>query len=203
VLQVLKHCLTKGYKKLSLIGFSLGGNLVLKAITELDTKLIAHFTGGVGVSVPIYLSTSGRRMEEKKNWVYNNRFILRMRKKFKIKEHLMDPVLFAKLMQLQRIRDVDEYFTAPQFGFRNAEDYYNKVSGNHILNALKAPVLIINAKNDSFLAPDAYPVQIAKKNEFFYLMMPKKGGHCGFKQKGTVYFHEQEAVKFLNQMAKK
>jgi len=187
----------EGYSKIGIIGFSLGGNLVIKYLAEEESKNRKEIIGGVGVSVPIVLDTSSYRMQENQNWIYNNRFILRLRKKVKVKRHLMTEEMYKGFFTTKNIREIDELYTAPLFGYENAQDYYRKVSGHHLLHALNHPFLAINAKNDSFLTPDCYPYEIAENSDLFYLCTPEQGGHCGFKQKGNVYYHEEVAGEFL------
>jgi predicted alpha/beta-fold hydrolase len=91
-------------------------------------------------------------------------------------------------------------YTSKAHGFRDALDYYEQASSLQYLSNISIPALIINALNDSFLSAECYPVREAKQNPNLHLEMPKYGGHVGFIDKGNVYYNEQRALDFVNQL---
>jgi hypothetical protein len=100
---------------------------------------------------------------------------------------------------IQTFKDYDDRYTAPMFGFENAEDYWEKASSKPFLPHISVPTLLVNAKDDPFLAGPCYPVEEARANRFLFLETPKFGGHVGFvafNQQG-VYWSEARALSFL------
>jgi len=101
---------------------------------------------------------------------------------------------------IKSLIDFDHVYTSRAHGFKDAYDYYAKASCLQFLPNVKVPSLIINALNDSFLSADCYPVKEAKQNQNLFLEMPKYGGHVGFIDKGNVYYNEERALDFVNEL---
>ena len=100
---------------------------------------------------------------------------------------------------MRTFREFDGAYTAPLHGFRDAEDYWQQASSAPVLSRITRPTLLVNARNDPFLAPACFPVEAAKKNPFLHLEIPRSGGHLGF-IRGPVhheYWSESRAVEFL------
>jgi predicted alpha/beta-fold hydrolase len=88
-------------------------------------------------------------------------------------------------------------YSSRAHGFKNAKDYYEKCSSLQFLNAIKIPVLILNALNDSFLSEACFPFEAAKSNPNIFLETPKHGGHVGFINCGGYYYNETRALEFF------
>ena len=94
----------------------------------------------------------------------------------------------------------DDHYTAPLHGFQDALDYYNSCSALYVLDQIKTPTLIVNAKNDPFLPATCYPYEDIEKNANVYLETPDSGGHVGFVTMNGdgFYWSENRAVDFIN-----
>lgn len=202
LIAVVHHILQKyNYSKIAFNGISLGGNLLLKYLGE-GNDLPSEIIGGVAVSTPLDLYAALTEINSKPdNKVYDIYFrkyfydkIKKKHKKFPDKINIKEFSLFTP------IKDVDEKYTAPAHGFRNAMEYYTKSSSLQFLPHIRVPALIINAKNDSFLSKNCYPYKEAEDNEFLYLEVPEYGGHVGFYQENNVYYNEQRALEFLENL---
>ena len=99
--------------------------------------------------------------------------------------------------KLTTLKDFDNRYTAPLFGFKNANDYYEKSSSKQFIPSICIPTLIIQAKNDPFLPQSCYPIEECTTHEFVDLEMPDYGGHVGFIQRGGTYWSEQRALEFI------
>ena len=110
---------------LFLIGYSMGGNVVLKLAGEWGEDAPAHVRGVCGISVPIELGVCARYLGESKNRVYEARFLRALRRTVELKQCLI-PARFAKFRTggVRSIYEFDDRITAPAFGFRDADDYY-------------------------------------------------------------------------------
>ena len=189
------------YRDLGLIGFSLGGNVVLKYLGERGTDLPAFLRGAATCSVPCDLVAACEVIEKSAFGLYRWDFLQSLRKKAQVKAHLLPkPVDFASLKTL---RAFDDAFTAPIHGFADATEYWTSCSSKYFLAPIALPTLIINAKNDPFLAPACFPEEIAKKHSHLSLEIPKMGGHVGFiHQWGKkTYWIEERLATFVSQWA--
>lgn len=192
--------LAQRYSALVLIGFSLGGNIVLKYSGENEGVLPSQVKASVGVSVPCHLSSSSSKLEQFQNKVYSMRFLETLLAKLKHKMALYPEQLEAKAFEsIQTIRNFDDVYTAPSNGFESAEDYYAKCSSVFFLHTIQVPTLIINAHDDPFLSPQCFPFEEANSNPNLHLYAPKYGGHVGFwAEKGdSKPKHEEWIFDFL------
>jgi uncharacterized protein len=175
---VIKHSLSKGYNKIYLVGFSLGGNLTLKYLGEKGQNLYPEIQKAVTFSVPLHLSSSSKKI----GWLYTRRFNKSLIKKIleksqRFPEFQIDTSNIAKIKTL---KDFDDAYTSQLHGFIDAEDYYERNSSLYFLDKINIPTLIINAKNDPFLSKECFPFEKIKTLEIVYFQAPEMGGHCGF-----------------------
>ena len=103
------------------------------------------------------------------------------------------------LYSVWTLRKLDEVYTAKANGFKSAADYYKKSSSLHFLSSIETPVLLLNAKNDSFLTSSCFPYKMAQMSNYLFLETPEKGGHVGFISKGGVYYNEKRALEFFRE----
>ena len=196
--ELMTHVLSlKKYKKIALVGFSLGGNMLMKYLGE-NRSRPEEIIGAVGISVPCDLAGSLGAINRMRNFVYSKRFELNL------KQHLFDraqkfPDQLQKkdVANCSSLRDIDDLYTSKAHGFRDAAEYYRESSAINFLNGITTPTLIINAKNDSFLSEKCYPVSIAENSDQLYLEVPPYGGHVGFVTGTDIYYHERRAVEFI------
>jgi predicted alpha/beta-fold hydrolase len=185
------------YTELIIIGFSLGGNLLLKYLGERDSvpKIVKK---GIAISAPIYLKGSLEALSKPNNWIYQKSFLLHLRKKYKRKMSRF-PDLMNKddLNKIRSLLDFDNIYTAPAHGFKDAFDYYEKNSSLQFLKNIRVPVLLLNAKNDSFLSEECYPHIQAENSKNVFLETPEYGGHVGFYSRGRLYYNELRTLEFI------
>jgi len=185
------------YDEISLIGFSLGGNLVLKYLGE-QNSIPKEIKKGVAISAPLNLKGSLEELVKLENWIYNSVFVKDLRKKYKRKMPK-----FPEMMNIDEYKEIttllafDNLYTAPAHGFMDANDYYEKSSSLPFLPNIKTPVLVLNAKNDSFLSLDCYPYEVASSSKDIFLETPEFGGHVGFHRNNKRYYSEQRALEFI------
>ncbi|MBX2828058.1 MAG: alpha/beta fold hydrolase [Flavobacteriaceae bacterium] len=197
---VIQYILQKNrYNEIALVGFSLGGNLLLKYLGERES-IPSEVTKGVAISAPLSLKGSLKRLNERQNWVYRTTFLNHLKKKCRSKmRRFPDRITPSELNKIRTLKDFDDFYTAPAHGFRDAEDYYEKNSSLQFLPRVSVPVLILNALNDSFLSEKCYPFALSEKQKNIYLETPKFGGHVGFHKTPSLYYSEERVLQFLNQ----
>jgi predicted alpha/beta-fold hydrolase len=195
---LIEFILKKGqYDEISLIGFSLGGNLVLKYLGERKI-LPKEIKKGIAISAPLNLKGSLEALNKPENILYNRVFVNDLRKKYKRKmSHFPDKMNLETYKKIKTLIDFDNLYTAPAHGFNDAFDYYEKSSSIQFIENIKIPVLILSAKNDSFLSEECYPISLASQLKNIYLEIPNYGGHVGFHKTNKEQYSELRAVDFL------
>lgn len=199
---VLQHGLRRGgYTAAALVGFSMGGNQVLKYLGESPELVPEQVKCAAVFSVPCDLAEAAEVMARPGNRIYMRYFLHSLRGKVREKARRF-PEIGLDLTGLERIktfREFDERFTAPLHGFAGAGDYYARASSKQYLRHLRVPTLLVNAQDDPFLAPSCMPLEQARDNENLYLEMPRHGGHVGFVScKGREYWSESRLAGFFH-----
>ena len=195
---VLDHVIDQGYRELALVGFSLGGNLVLKYLGENPGSVHRAVQGAVAISAPVSLADGAYQLARSGNRFYQQRFLRKLGKKIRSKAKLLPGKIDAThLAHIRTLIEFDDHYTAPLHGFIDAADYYARCSSRQWLRDIRISTLLINARNDPFLGEDCYPEKEARGSGCFFLETPEFGGHVGFHAPGGVYWSEQRAVDFL------
>ena len=199
---VIEHFIAqRNYHAVALIGFSLGGNIVLNYLAKYNT-IPDQVVAGVAISVPIDLRKAVYEIMKPKNWLYSRDFYRKLVRKMKDKRNVYPDLLpYDEILKSRNIDEFDENYTAPFHGFKNAKDYREQSSALFILDQIQRPALLLNSEDDPFLSETSYPYEIASSSDKLFLMTPRHGGHCGFWMPGGVFYHEQEAGLFLEQMS--
>jgi predicted alpha/beta-fold hydrolase len=179
-------CHEHGFKNVYLCGFSLGGNVVLKAAGEYGAinggaELFKFVLAGVcAICPPIDLEGCVRQMEKGVNRIYEKNFVLSLKLRIYEKARRF-PGRFdlAKLRAVRTVRGFDNAFTAPDAGFASAEEYYGKASSGEFLGKIDCPSMIIAAQDDP-LVPFSCFTNMDKKGFRGRLLTPRSGGHVAF-----------------------
>ncbi len=201
LMDILDHILsTRDYKSIFLKGFSLGGNLLLKYLGE-GNQIPTELKGAVAVSVPCNLHDSCKQLLSTKNILYAIRFKGNLLEKLRQKQAMFpEKISNADIKKIKTLMDFDDAYTSKAHNFKNALDYYEQCSSLQFLPNITVASLIINAKNDSFLGPDCYPVLETDNNPNLYLEMPNYGGHVGFWGKNNITYTEKRALEFFESL---
>lgn len=203
VLEVIQFVEQKNsYDEMHLIGYSLGGNLTLKLVGELENNYPSILKSAIGISVPCDLKGSSQILNKGFNKLYQYNMLSTLLKKaeYKIKQFPNLKINREKVLQAKNFETYDDYFTSQLNGFKNADDYYKKSSCKQFIPAIKIPSLLINALDDSFLSESCYPYKEAEKNNNFTFLTPKYGGHVGFYSSfntETNFWLENQILSFI------
>ncbi len=186
------------YEQIFLVGFSLGGNLVLKYSGEMKMALEPKIKAICAISVPLNLHSASLKMEKLENRLYTWRFLKTLNEKIRQK-HLDFPDQYnpIHLSKVKTVKDFDDFYTGPNNGFVDAKDYYDQCSADQFLKDIRVPSLILNAKDDPFLSKDCFPSETEIKNKLVKTSYPKYGGHVGFYLTGTFTWCEIQIRDFL------
>ncbi len=164
------------------VGYSMGGNMLLKLLGEAQTD--SPLCAAVAVSVPLMLNHCADQMQTGFSRVYQHHLLQKMKQKVLAKYLQYD---YQKLIGLKRktVRklksfwEFDDAFTAPINGFENVHDYYARSSSRQYLSRIKTPTLIIQSIDDPFMKPTVIPQEHELSNSVV-LELSDKGGHVGF-----------------------
>ena len=186
-----------------LMGFSLGGNLVLKLAGEYGDRAPGSLRGVVAVSPSIDLTSSLKRIELRSNLFYHLRFVrslkLRMRRKARLFPERYDP---SMLRRIWSIREFDHFYTAPHSGFTSEDDYYERASSLPYIPNIKLPSLIVHAKDDPMIPYDPLERPEVASNPNVLVIGTENGGHVGFVAYHPVFgddrfWAEAKAIEFF------
>ena len=166
---------------IALVGYSMGGNLVLKLAGELGGRPPASLSCVIGVSPAIDLAESADALHTPSNRIYERRFLKNLLRRYRHKAHLL-PELYdlRRAASIRSLREFDDRITAPYNGFRNADDYYFRASSARTIAAIAVPTLILHALDDPFVRLTASTRAALEANPHIHLIEPAHGGHCAF-----------------------
>lgn len=169
--------------ELYLIGISLGGNITLKYLGEKGYAISPQVKGAISISAPVDLARSAKHLSRPENAFFDKYFvrevvkdIRRLHAKFPDLPHGEFPTLPA------RLTDLDDLYTAPRGGFKNAADYYEKSSSYHVVPAIQVPTLHICSDDDPVVFSPAYHElkEQLTPSQLHTFAFAKHGGHVGF-----------------------
>jgi hypothetical protein len=188
------------------VGYSIGGNMLLKLLGEEQEKSLLH--SAVSVSAPMDLDITAKRI----NQGFSKRY----------QQHLLDPLketLLEKytsfdmekilnqsredIKNIKTIEEFDELYTAPINGFGTAKNYYNKCSAKQFLKYIQIPTLIIHALDDPFMTPAILPTK-EELSEYITMSVSEHGGHVGFVNGSLLkpnYWLEEHIVEYLSKQS--
>lgn len=169
-------------RRIGAMGFSLGGNVLLKLMGEREDGGAGVVDAAAVMSVPYDLAAGCRLLERSlMGRVYAAYFLRSLRRKVALKRAgLGEAIDIRSAERVNTIWSFDDVVTAPLHGFRDAAEYYARSSSAAFLATIRVPTLLVHAMDDPFLPPDAIPIRVAKANPHLTLSLHDGGGHVGF-----------------------
>ncbi len=189
---------------MTVIAFSLGGNITLKAAGEYGDAVPRDLRAAATISVPIDLESACAAIDERReNWIYRTYFLKRLARRY-LDARQQRPDLFHAIDvdSIRGIRDWDNAVVAPLGGFADAEDYYARSSSSKVLDNIRIPTLLVHAQDDPFIPFESFQAPAIQGNDFVRLLAPRQGGHVGFYSTTTFdgepdrYWAENRALSF-------
>jgi len=193
-----------GLPRIALIGFSMGGNLVLKMLGEWGAKAPPQIVAGVGVSPAMDLAASADALHDRANRIYEWKFLLGLRRRVQRKAALFPGRYDTRYLRgIRSLREFDDQVTARYCGFRDAQDYYTRASSAQLLDRIAVPTLILHADDDPFIRilPETRS-KIAQNPHITYIET-EHGGHCAFLAEANGYdgrWAERQVVGFVQRL---
>jgi hypothetical protein len=195
LLRVVETLSGRGEGPLVLAGYSLGGNVVLKLAGELEERGPGLVSGVVAVSTPLDLAACVRRLEARENFIYEWRFVSRMKQRMRVR-HRHWPAFFSLdgLSEIRTIYEIDDRITAPHFGFGSADNYYATQSSMVFLDSIRVPSLVIISKDDPLVPYSVYSHPAFGSNPHLHLLALDRGGHVSFLSRRRPRFWLDQAI---------
>lgn len=184
------------------IGFSLGGNALLKLLGEEGDAARRWLETAVAVSVPYDLAAGADHLERSvMGRFYTGLFVRSLQRKLEAKRALLDgKVDLDRALRARTFREFDDAATAPLHGFADAAEYYHLSSSARYLERIRVPTLLLHAEDDPFLPAHALPRDAIARNPFLVPVITRHGGHVGFiggPPWAPRFWAEAEAARFL------
>ena len=187
--------------RFAIVGFSMGGNLVLKLAGELGSQGPKQFRAVAAVCPSMDLAASSDALHLPSNRLYEQYFLWQVRRRLRAKaRHFPGAFDLSRLQGIGSLRQFDDKITAYYCGFAGAVDYYARAAASNMVERIARPTLILHASNDPFIRilPDTRTKILANPNIKF--VETADGGHCSFIAEAKGYdgfWAEREIINFL------
>jgi hypothetical protein len=202
---VMRHFIAReGLERVGLVGYSMGGNLVMKLAGELGAGAPRQLRAVVGVSPAIDLDASAAALHRPENRLYEWRFVRRLLRRFRLKAMLFPQDYDdGRALGIGSLREFDDRITAFYSGFASAEDYYFRAAAARVVHQIAVPALIVQALDDPFVHITQQTLAAVEGNPCITLLETKHGGHCAFLAKADAargddgYWAETTLLRFM------
>ena len=190
-----------GLDRVVVTGYSLGGNLALKLAGENSPENVPSLQAVCAVSPVLELAECVQALERRSNVIYQWNFVRNLKARMRRKVRLY-PGRFSlhHLPAIRSVREFDEVYTAPHFGFRDATDYYHRAAAMRVIDRIRIPTLIITADDDPFVPSGPFHNPTLTSNPHIRLIVTAHGGPCGFLglpgPDDDGYWAEQRVIEF-------
>jgi predicted alpha/beta-fold hydrolase len=193
--------------RFALVGFSMGGNLVLKCAGEWGSNAPRQFKGVAAVCPAMDLAASADALHEPVNRVYEWYFLWQLFRRMRAKARFFpNDFDLGRLRGVTSLRLFDDRVTAHYCGFAGADDYYTRAAAANVVDSIAVPGLIVHAANDPFIRVQPQTLKKIAANPNLTYIETADGGHCAFlgQPDGDGYdghWAEREVVEFVKQLA--
>ncbi len=196
LLAVAAQLRTSGWQRMIWIGFSLGGNTVLKLMGELgeDANDMGFIAAGA-ISTPLDLAATSRRMTEPRNWLYH-RYVMQAMRRAVERDNGLTDAMRDGIARARTVWEFDDFYTAPAHGFGNAANFYRVNACGQFLPDIRVPSLIVHAKDDPWIPFDAYEAVNWHAHPCLVPAIAESGGHLGFHDRDGLW-HQARVLDFL------
>jgi len=197
-LQVLRrsqpHLLERGVIP---VGYSLGGNIVLKMLGE--GGLPVAVPAAASVSAPIDLAEAQRCLMRPRNALYQRYLLNAMRAELFASAQPLTEEERRAAEQARTVLAFDDALTAPRNGFAGALDYYARSSALPLLGRIAVPTLLMHAEDDPWIPVEAYRSPSIDANPNLTRLLAPGGGHVGFHGRGSLIpWHDRCLLRFFS-----
>lgn len=170
-----------GLRRVAVLGYSMGGNQVLKLAGEWGSAPPAEVFAVTAVSPGLDLAAGADALHEFCNRLYELQFLVSLKARVRKKAQLFpERYQLPAMWRIWTLRGFDDAITAPAWGFRDADDYYDRASAAHVVERISVPTLVVHALDDPFVRITAATRAKLTSNPAITYLEAEHGGHCGF-----------------------
>lgn len=192
----------EGFKQVFFAGYSMGGNLVTKMAGEFGDAAPKALRGVCVVCPAMDLGACADALERRDNFFYQRHFVKGLMARYARKAKLF-PQRYPLngIGPVRSVREFDDKITAPQFGYRDAQDYYDAVGAKKLIAQVRVPMLMITAQDDPFVPYKLFLRANPAQNTAIQFVTTEHGGHCGFISNhagAERFWAEQRIVEFCD-----
>jgi hypothetical protein len=180
------------------VGFSLGGNLLLKYLGETGSR--SAFLAAATVSAPLDLTATSRCLGSSRNRLYEWYFLRECQREVLAPASEVTPEERRAALDARSLWQFDERFTAPRNGFAGAADYYRRNSSRIFLDDIVVPTLAIHALDDPIVPGEPYREYDWRRNRRLMPMLQPRGGHVGFHDRRGGTWHDRAIQAFFERV---
>ncbi|MEM9357164.1 MAG: alpha/beta fold hydrolase [Pseudomonadota bacterium] len=192
--------LDRGYleRGVFLIGFSLGGNILLNFLA--GARPGQGILGAATVSAPIEPLEACRRLLSSRNWLYHH-WLLRRMKRTVLSCAELSKKERSDIEAARSMYEFDDKWVAPRNGFPGAGNYYRRTTGARCVPSINVPLLMLHAENDPLVPARSYARLAERQLPYARVVIAQSGGHVGFHQRGYLEtWHDRAIDLFLNEI---
>jgi uncharacterized protein len=191
-----------GFTQIFFAGYSMGGNLVTKMAGEYGERVPRALRAVCAVCPALDLAACADALERRENYFYQRHFVKGLMARYARKAALF-PKTYSRdgVGEIRSVRGFDDAITAPCFGYRDAQEYYEAAGARKVIARVRVPMLMITAQDDPFVPYESFLAALVAENPAIRLMAPEHGGHCGFVSRhGGVerFWAEARVVEFCD-----
>ncbi|MEK6890130.1 MAG: alpha/beta fold hydrolase [Nanoarchaeota archaeon] len=195
---VISYLIKNKHNNISIVSYSLGGNLALKWAGEyISPKQVFSLTA---ISPAIDLEEAGKASEKTENWLYKLKILLSLKSLIKQKHiHLPNLYDLTPLSDISSVKDFDSIYQTKNTGYMSIRDYYDRASAIKYIKNIHIPTLIITSKDDPLVPVNSFYNKDIRKNKHINLIITNHGGHAGFlgKSKKERYWSDLKTLEFI------
>jgi uncharacterized protein len=199
---VLESLIAERFEQVVFVGYSMGGNLVSKMAAELAEEAPLELRAVCTVCPALDLAACADALERPENYFYERHFVSKLVTRYLRKARMMpDRYPQNGFGPIRTVREFDDWITAPQFGYRSAQEYYQAASAGPLAHRIRVPFLLITAADDPFVPYASFLSLELQRNASIEFIAPERGGHCGFISRfsgAERFWAEQRIVEFCD-----
>ena len=170
-----------GFTQVFFAGYSMGGNLVSKMAGEYGNAVPRALRGVCAICPALDLAACADALDKHENYFYQRHFVQGLMTRYSRKA-AMFPKIYSRdgFGTIRSVRAFDDAITAPCFGYRDAQEYYEAASARKVLAQVRVPMLMITAQDDPFVPYESFLAALVTENPAIRFVAPQHGGHCAF-----------------------
>ncbi len=170
-----------GFTQVFFTGYSMGGNLITKMAGEYGSAAPRALRGLCAICPAMDLASCADALNKRENYFYQRHFVKGLMARYTRKAALF-PKIYSRdgFDRIRSVREFDDAITAPCFGYRDAQEYYETASARRVVANVRVPMLMITAQDDPFVPYESFLAALVADNPAIQFVAPERGGHCAF-----------------------